>query len=489
MDEAEILLYIFLMEKVSEMISEDFKIQMRDLLNGDYEKFIASLDEPAVRGLRINTKKISVEKFLKTNTLNANLTKIGFADDGFVFDTDKKIGLSDEFLSGLIYVQEPSSMLSVCASGIENETRPLKVLDLCAAPGGKTSQIASRVSDDSIIFANEIIKSRAEILQSNIERQGFKNVVVLNEEPKDLLKFKGFFDYVFVDAPCSGEGMFRKNPETISEWSKQNVEMCASRQREILEIADKLVSPSGKLVYSTCTYNEQEDEDIVNWLMDNCNYTLEDVPRDVKSVTRASNLKGGIKEKARKSFPFTMKGEGQFVAVLKKHGDFEKSALYSKKHGKCIVQIGQSENKLVLEFSNNALKENFSWRDLFRVGDNIFYVPKAFDGDIRTALESLKFLLVGVKIGSIEKNRFEPNHNLFMAFEEVFKLKIELDESELKKYLHGEEIAKPEIKEKGYAVVTRNGYTIGGVKVSNGKLKNLYPRGLRIWWNNNTAHF
>ena len=480
MDYYIFLLYIFVMEKVSEMISEDYKNQMKNLLKDDYEKYVSALDNEPVRGLRVNTKKISVDEFLKTNNLEAELEPVKFSDDGFIFDTKKKIGLTDEHLAGLIYVQEPSSMLSVCASGIEKENRPLKILDLCASPGGKTGQIACRVSEDSIIFSNEIIKSRADVLQSNIERQGFKNVIVLNEEPKDLLSFKGFFDYVFVDAPCSGEGMFRKNPETIAEWSKDNVVMCANRQKEILEIAEKLVASDGKLIYSTCTYNEQEDENIVEWILDNFEFELEDVSNDVKTQTIASSLINELSERARKFLPYKYHGEGQFVAVLRKNAEPEKSLLYSKKHGKCITQIGQSENKLVLEFSQGALKEDFSWRNLFRVGDNIFCVPKAFDGDIRTALESLKFVLVGVKIGSIEKNRFEPNHNLFMAFQDLFKVEIELDDDELKKYLHGEEIVKNGINSKGYAVVTRNGFAVGGVKVSNGRLKNLYPRGLRV---------
>ncbi|MBR3885142.1 MAG: RsmF rRNA methyltransferase first C-terminal domain-containing protein [Clostridia bacterium] len=468
------------MEKISEKLSNDYKNQMKTLLKDDYEKYISALDEQAIRGLRVNTKKIGVQDFLKNNKLEAEFLPVNFSSDGFVFDTQKKIGLTDEHLSGLIYIQEPSSMLSVCASGIENENRPLKVLDLCASPGGKTSQIACRVSDDSIIFSNEIIKSRAEILQSNIERQGFRNVIVLNEEPKDLLVFKGFFDYVFVDAPCSGEGMFRKNPETIAEWNKNNVVMCANRQKEILEIAQNLVASGGKLIYSTCTFNEQEDENIVNWVLENFDYELEDVDELIKNETIASSLDGNLAERARKFLPFKSKGEGQFISVFKKVGEAEKSSLYSKKHGKCIVQIGQSENKLVLEFSNSALKSNFSWKDLYLVGDNVFLAPKAFDGDIRTALESLRFVLVGVKIGSIEKNRFEPNHNLFMAHQELFKLQIELNDDELKKYLHGEEIIKADVKEKGYGVVTRNGYAIGGVKVSNGRLKNLYPRGLRV---------
>ena len=480
MDLAFILLYDFCMENVSKLLPEEYKKQIKELLTDDFEKYLDSLDKPSVRGLRVNTNKISVDEFIKTNTLGVNLRTISYAQDGFIFDTEDKIGLSDEHLTGLIYVQEPSSMVPVCASGIEKENRPLKILDLCASPGGKTGQIACRVSDESLIVSNEIIKSRAEILLSNVERQGFKNVVILNEEPKDLLVFKGFFDYVFVDAPCSGEGMFRKNPETISEWSLKNVEICEARQKEILEIAKQLVAPFGKLVYSTCTFNEKEDEGIVKWMLEDENWVLDEVDEDVKQATISSNLKMSGGEKARKFLPYHADGEGQFVAVFKNNGDAPKCGLYSKKHGKCIVQIGQSENKLVKAFSADALNAEFSWRDLYRAGDNIYFSPQAFDGEFRTALESLRFLLVGVKLGSIEKNRFEPNHNLFMSCQNLFKCQIELNDEELKKYLHGEEIVKLDIKAKGYAVVTRKGYAVGGVKVSNGRLKNLYPRGLRI---------
>ena len=467
------------MEKISNMLPDSYKEQMKQILGSDYEKYRISLDEPATRGIRVNTKKMAVDEFLKKYKDLLKLNPISFTSDGFTFKTEEKIGFSAEHLSGLIYIQEPSSMLSVCASGIEKENKPLKVLDLCASPGGKTGQIACMVGDDSIIFSNEIIRSRAEILQSNIERQGFKNVIVLNEEPKDLLVFKGYFDYVFVDCPCSGEGMFRKNPETISEWSEDNVTMCVKRQKEILEIANELVADDGKLIYSTCTFNTKEDEGIVKWFIDNFNYSLEDVDNEIKNNTISSSLEGELSERARKFLPYVSNGEGQFVAVMKKQGEAKKNELYSKKHGKCIVSIGQSENKLVKEFSAINLIDDFLWKELYIVGNSIFRVPDAFDGNIRTALENLKFLLVGVKIGELEKNRFEPNHNLFMAFSEKFKNKIELTDEEFKKYLHGEEIIK-DVNIKGYAVVTKNGYAIGGVKVSGGRLKNLYPRGLRI---------
>ena len=212
------------MEKLSERLPNSYQNQMKDLLGDDYPRYIEAFDSSSVRGLRVNRVKTSVDEFLKSSEISKKLTKLAFSEDGFVLADEDKIGNSVEHITGQIYIQEPSSMVPVCASGIDKEDRPLLVLDLCASPGGKTGQIASRVSDDSIIFSNEIIKSRAEILQSNVERLGLRNVVILNEEPKNLKIFNGVFDYVFVDAPCSGEGMFRKNPETINEWSEENLE-------------------------------------------------------------------------------------------------------------------------------------------------------------------------------------------------------------------------------------------------------------------------
>ncbi|MBO5345020.1 MAG: RsmB/NOP family class I SAM-dependent RNA methyltransferase, partial [Clostridia bacterium] len=326
------------MEKISEKLPKAFLEKMKKQLGSNFDAFVSSFDEDAVRGIRVNTKRISVDDFVKN--FDEKLEPISYAKDGFVFESDEKIGTSAKHLSGLCYLQEPASMLAVCSSGIENENRPLKVLDLCASPGGKTSQIASRISEDSILFSNEIIKSRADVLFSNVERQGFSNVVVLNEEPKRLLNFEGFFDYVFVDAPCSGEGMFRKNPETISEWSESNVKMCAERQREILEIAERLVAAGGKLVYSTCTYSEEEDEEIVEWFLENFNFKLIDVPTEIQKQTLPSKANVQNAEFARKHFSFAGKGEGQFVAVFENLDETRSNALYSKKHYRAVNQIG-----------------------------------------------------------------------------------------------------------------------------------------------------
>ena len=471
------LLYDFYMEKLSEKLPEKFKERLQNSLGKDFDKYVEAIDKPSVRGVRVNTKKIAaneVEKIFEKEFC-LKLEKVKYSSDGFILNSNEKFGNETSHLSGLYYFQEPSSMVPVCASQIEKEDGPLKVLDLCASPGGKTGQIACRVGDDSLIVSNEIISSRASVLFSNVERQGFKNVIVTNEEPEGLLCFEGFFDYVFVDAPCSGEGMFRRIPETISEWSEENVKMCAERQKQILEVAEKLVAAGGKLVYSTCTYAKEEDEEIVEWFVNNFNYELQDVPESVKKSTVASSANVKNAEFARKFYPFSGEGEGQFVAVFKNNDDVRETRMHTKKHFRAIEGIGRTKRVLFDEFQKENLTEKIDGR-IYEVGETVYLVPKMFDGDLQTAVDTLKFNTIGVKVGSLLKGRFEPNHSIFMKHrhDSLF-----YGNDEVKKYLHGEEILS-NITSKGYGVVTKNGYALGGVKIVNGRLKNLYPKGLRV---------
>lgn len=461
------------MENNKIKLPKDFEERMKNELGEKFNDYLQSLNENSVKGIRINTKKISVSDFEKLFDLP--IQKLSYFEDGFILNSDEKIGGTAEHLAGLFYGQEPSSMVPVCASSIKGN---VKVLDLCASPGGKSGQIACKIDENAILFSNEIISSRAEILYSNIERQGFKNVIVLNEKPENLLTFEHYFDYVFVDAPCSGEGMFRKTPETILEWSRENVEMCAVRQKDILSIAQKLVAPGGKLIYSTCTFSKNEDEEIVDWFLKNFNYEIQDVNKDIKDVTLGSDDKFEWHDKARKFYPFSGKGEGQFVAVFKNLENEENLMLHTKKHYKSIFDVGRASRQIINNFLNENLKEKLEGY-FVQVGENIFLVPNSFDSNIQTALDDLRFLMIGVKIGSIKKDRFEPNHGLFMAYGDLFKNKIELDENDRKKYLHGEEL-RTNLNEKGYGVITAKGYAIGGVKIAGGRLKNLYPKGLRV---------
>ncbi len=463
------------MEKLSEKLPKEFLVGIKEQLGADYEKYIDAMNQPAVRGLRVNTNKISIEKFKEI--FDQSLKSIPFSSNGFLLESDEKLGNSPLHLSGAFYLQEPSSMLAVCSSGLEHETRDVKVLDLCAAPGGKTSQIANMISSGSLLVSNEIVSSRASVLFSNVERQGFKNVVVTNEKPENLECFEGFFDYVFVDAPCSGEGMFRKNPETIDEWSKENVLMCAERQKQILDIAQKLVASNGKLIYSTCTFSRNEDEDIVDWFTENYNFKLVDVPSSVKNETLPAKTRENSSF-ARKFLPFVSSGEGQFVAVFENLDDDRTLAIHTKKHFRSIERAGRMKRKPFDDFA----KQNINGEILgtiYEVGDNLFLAPELFSSDLQTAFDSLKFLTIGTKLGSVSNERFEPNHSLFMAFGESFKQKIELNDSDVKKYLHGEELVC-ENANKGYGVVTKNGLVLGGVKIVGNRLKNMYPKGLRI---------
>lgn len=456
-------------------LPDKFLNEMQKMLKEDYKNYISAMECEPVKALRVNTKKISADKLFSMLKIDAE--KISYADDGYIINSEEKLGLTPEHLSGLFYIQEPSSMIAVCASEIEKEQAPVRVLDLCSSPGGKTGQIAMRVKEGSIIFSNEIVSSRASILYSNVERQGLNNVIVLNESPERLALFKNYFDYVFVDAPCSGEGMFRKNPETIKEWSESNTVMCAERQKDILNIAKTLVKPGGKLIYSTCTFSEKEDEEIVKWLIDSKEFKLIDVPEEIKKVTISANGKG--LEFARKFLPHTGKGEGQFVAVFKCIRDYAEDELYSKKHFHSVYEIGQAYNKLFKAFSSESLNKDFSWKELLSVGETIYLAPTGFNSKIQTALDDLKFVSIGARLGEIQKGRFVPNHSCFMMLSDLFKTKIELSDEDLKKYLHGEEL---EFKgsSKGYAVITKNGFAIGGAKISGNRLKNLYPKGLRI---------
>ncbi len=452
-------------------LPKEFVLNMERMLGEDASKYFDAMDKPQVRGLRVNTKKISVEEFFKT--LKLNLKPLSFENVGFILNSDEKLGASVPHLSGLFYLQEPSSMMPVAASQLESEPHGLKILDLCAAPGGKTGQIAVKMPEGSIVVSNEISAARAGVLFQNIERQGFKDVIITNEPPERLVEFEGYFDYVFVDAPCSGEGMFRKDPDTILEWSEKNQQLCATRQKEILSVAEKLVKIGGKLIYSTCTFSACEDEEIVSWLLKNFNFEPMQVPQTVKDVT----IQAGEYDFARKFLPYTGEGEGQFVAVFKKIKGVEPK--FGHQRLKTIQTVGKADYRIFTEFTRQNLVKSFPQNEIILAKGGLFLKPAGADDLLMSVVDKLKFLSLGVPLGTITNGRFVPSHSLFMAFGKLFKVKIELDDEKLKHYLHGEEILC-EVSGKGFAAVTNCGMVVGGGRLSGGRLKNLYPKGLRI---------
>ena len=443
----------------------EFENRMKKLLGDEFEGFKKSYDEPPVRAFRVNTDKISVKDFEKINPFPTS--KIPYVENGFYFEYDG-IGNHPYHHAGMIYIQEPAAMVPVESIDIQPEW---KVLDLCAAPGGKSSQTKNKLGKNGALVSNEIVPSRCKILTGNMERMGFKNVVTTCMHPQKLSKtFPETFDMIMVDAPCSGEGMFRKEEIAIDEWSPENVKMCAERQEEILDCAVKMLKSGGYIVYSTCTFSLEENEMTVDaFLQRHPEFEIVPTTERVRENTVDGVSFDGCKcaniHYARRCYPHKTKGEGQFVAVL--HNTNEN---YS---GKSMPATNKDKiDKTVAEFLNDTL-ENYEKNNVIMYNGNPVYFTPDFPIGKGTAFSC------GVTIGEIRKNYIQPHHQFFMAMGNVFKRKINLtaDSEEIKKYLHGEEFETD--CQNGWSVVMVDGCRVGGVKVSNGKAKNHYPKGLR----------
>lgn len=443
----------------------EFQERMKKLLGDEYDDFLKSYDKKPVRAFRVNTDKISLDDFSKLNIFSNE--KIPYVKNGFYFDYDG-IGNHPYHHAGMFYIQEPAAMVPVECVDIQPEWR---VLDLCAAPGGKSSQIKNKLGEKGVLVSNEIVPSRCKILTGNMERMGFKNTVTTCMHPKRLQKeFPEAFDMIVVDAPCSGEGMFRKEEIAIDEWTPENVLMCAERQAEILDCAVKMLKQGGYIVYSTCTFSLEENEMTVDAFIER-HPEFEIVP--VTEIVRDNTADGvqfdGCKCKnihyTRRCYPHKIKGEGQFVAVL--HNTNEDYVNFLKTDSK-----KEKIDKTVIDFLDDTLVEYESDNVLMYNGNPVYFTP---DFPIRKG----SAFSCGVTIGEIRKNYIQPHHQFFMAMGKEFKRQINLtaDCDEIKKYLHGEEFNTDCTN--GWAVVLVDGCTVGGVKVSNGKAKNHYPKGLR----------
>ncbi len=468
------IIIVFGKGKEKGMLPKEFSERMEKLLKDEFPLFLKAMDEPAIRGLRVNLIKSSPDGFLSRKGFD--LSKIPYADNAFYEDGCEKIGHSPEHHAGEIYVQDPGAMAPLSALNVE---RGWRVLDLCAAPGGKSGQAAERIGDEGFILSNEYVPKRAKILVGNFERLGIKNAMVTSLDIAEFKKyFDSHFDLVILDAPCSGEGMFRKNPEAISEWSEENVRISAERQREILENAVPLIKCGGYLVYSTCTFSLEENEmQIDEFLSRHPEFTLEKCKDElVAQSSDGVNFEGAKNENlnlTRRFYPHNSRGEGQFVALMKKGGES------SKKQTILYNDASREPSRDELAAINAFFKEN---------------LEKSPDGKVRKYGENLVLIShghpllprsvfsAGVLLGELKKGVFHPAHQFFSCYGNLFKRKIYLksDDARLTKYLSGEEIDAPEIKEKGFAAVIYEKASLGGGKISDGKLKNHYPKGLRL---------
>lgn len=466
------------------MLPEQFLTRMEELLGGEYDVFLESYERERYQALRINPAKTDRERFLGQAPFT--LTPVAWEKNGFYYESTDAPGRHPYHEAGVYYIQEPSAMApaallmeEAAEDGMEH-----RVLDLCAAPGGKSTQIASYMKGKGILICNEIHPARAKILSENVERMGIRNAIVTNETPQKLAEhFPVYFDRILVDAPCSGEGMFRKNEEAREEWSPENVALCAKRQDEILDCAAEMLMPGGTMVYSTCTFAPDENEGSMERF-------LERHPEfSLQKLTPANGMTAGMFEGTIRLYPHHLNGEGHFLAMLRKEGEVV-YPLFSSEEPTAASKDKKSAGKEYpefLEFAGESLKGDWNGRFL-TFGDQLYRTPAGMP-----SLRGLKVLRPGLHLGTMKKNRFEPSHALALALrpEEVLHT-VDFCSGEVteadgeRKFVPGREIMAylngqsfPMEGEKGWYLVTVDGYSIGWGKLAGTMLKNHYPKGLR----------
>jgi NOL1/NOP2/sun family putative RNA methylase len=447
-------------------LPEAFLKKMQNILGDEYNTYLESFEKPAFRGLRVNTLRCLSWEFKAISPCKLEQTPFSF--NGFYID-NILTGRHPFHHAGVFYLQEPSAMSAVTAAGI---SKGMRVLDLCAAPGGKTTQAAAELKGEGLLICNEIVPSRARILLSNIERCGVTNAAITNEKPEVICEqLRGFFDVVLVDAPCSGEGMFRREPKAAAQWNDLTNTACAKRQLVILNTAKIALKENGVLVYSTCTFSPEENEGVVDaFLKQNVDFEIEDISAKFGRCAEPlwANASTELK-KARRIFPQDG-GEGHFVARLRKHA-FEPCKVLNWNNS-----INISDSNIFEDFFNSQFEGNING-ELHEASGNVYILPQGLP-----EFRGINMLRAGVFAGRIKQGRFEPEHALYMAAQAAKPRNVcllLLEGSELSAWLHGEAIEAPSILEKGYASVQVQGFPVGFGKVADGILKNHYPKGLR----------
>ena len=472
----------------------EFEKKMKAFLGNEWDDFLYSYDNNRFQALRFNTLKVQsheeIMRILKVLGISSD-KKVSWANEAYYFDENVRPGKHPYHEMGLYYIQEPSAM---SAAALLAPKPGMRVLDLCAAPGGKSTQLATYLGDSGLLVSNEINTQRSRILSQNIERMGIKNAIVTNEDSFVLAShFPGFFNAIQVDAPCSGEGMFRKLPEAIEQWSMENVAICAARQKEILDNAAVMLKPGGTIVYSTCTFSKEENEDVIEYFLErHPDFTLEEMER---------------------FWPHKVDGEGHFVAKLVRRGSVnELGADYDVCEDSCnkvedtglkadrkIKKNKNSKNrknetkpaltkenmKLLTEFLDETISEDMAaWiknSRLVMFGEQLYRLP-----DMEVDIKGLKVQRAGLHIGEFKKQRFEPSHSLALALklsEAKNVVKLTWDDPQTTGFFNGQSVMLSDEQtaecKKGWALVCVDGYTAGWGKVNGTQVKNHYPKGLR----------
>lgn len=467
-------------------LPDAFVMRMRQLLGSECDAFFASYEKERALGLRVNTMKVPAEVFARENQETFSLRPVSWCREGFYYEQESRPGRHPYHEAGVYYIQEPSAMAVVSLLDPKPGER---VLDLCAAPGGKTTHIASRLNGKGLLVSNEIHPARAKILSQNVERMGIGNAIVTNEDSGSLAEFfPEFFDCMVVDAPCSGEGMFRKDEQARNEWSEANVRLCAEHQQEILDNAAKMLKPGGRMVYSTCTFAPEEDEDgIAAFLERHPEFSVvclekDEVPEGLSSGhpewSRGHNPE---LQNTFRIWPHKSEGEGHYLALLRKNGTWtaedgrkrKQPKYWNDKAGRSYVE--EFLKKSLTASDHDALEEGMDRLILF--GDQLYQLPEG-----TPALDRLRVLRPGLHLGAFKTKRFEPAHALshFLKPEQAVSVcRLEPEDPQVLDYLKGNTV-KGEAGLSGWTLVCIGDYPLGWGKAVSGTVKNHYPKGLRI---------
>ena len=454
----------------------EFEKKMKAFLGDEWDDFLYSYDNNRFQALRFNTLKVQSPeermRILKTLKISSD-KKVSWANEAYYFDENVRPGKHPYHEMGLYYIQEPSAM---SAAALLAPKPGMRVLDLCAAPGGKSTQLATYLGDSGLLVSNEINTQRSRILSQNIERMGLKNAIVTNEDSFVLAShFPGFFNAIQVDAPCSGEGMFRKLPEAIEQWSMENVAICAARQKDILDNAAVMLKPGGMIVYSTCIFSKEENEDVIEYFLErHPDFTLEEMER---------------------FWPHKVDGEGHFVAKLVRRGCVDTDLKADRKTKKnknsknrkneTKPALTKENMKLLSEFLDETISEDMAaWiknSRLVMFGEQLYRLP-----DMEVDIKGLKVQRAGLHIGEFKKQRFEPSHSLALALklsEAKNVVKLTWDDPQTTGFFNGQSVMLSDEQtaecKKGWALVCVDGYPAGWGKVNGAQVKNHYPKGLR----------
>lgn len=460
-------------------LPEIFAEKMRGILGEEYEDFLAGFDKPRHHGLRVNTEKISPEQFMKIAPFH--LTRIPWVENGFYYEEEDAPSRHPYYFAGLYYIQEPSAMTPASRLPVEGGER---VLDLCAAPGGKATELGAKLGGKGVLVANDISASRTKALLKNIELMGISNAFILNEVPAKIAgQFPEYFDKILVDAPCSGEGMFRKNPDAARAWDEKKPLECAKMQREILKQAVSMLKAGGKMIYSTCTFSPEENEQMMAWLLAEFpEMRLLDMEGYEGFAGGCPDLADGNPEleKSVRIWPHRMDGEGHFVALLEKEmSDAEKQKDAAEKTA--AQKYMTKQEKAILDGFFADVKKTFDWNRVQVRKGKVYYVPEGLEEQ-----QGLVFVRNGLYLGEMKKDRFEPSQAFAMALkkeEYASTVDFAAEDVRVMKYLKGETVETDDLVstgQKGWQLVCVDGYPLGWGKLANGTLKNKYLAGWRI---------